>query len=265
MFQQKESHEYSKRYISYLDILGFKSLVEKTETDPDELEAVAQALEWVAMHKESFEPLFSGQDDVLRDRRFYMFSDSICQTVSVTNDSLLALFESISGLCRSLLRRAVLVRGSIVLGEVYEDEQIVFGPGLIHAYMNENKVARYPRILVSEEVLHHARSVDYVVPGRGKMVLSDKVIQDADGQWHLDWLLHIHRIYEPGTKGFRIDSPENYALFKEAVQYLLENHASDQAIQEKIHWFANYFNEVVMRGRKLNVLGSNSDIEEITL
>ena len=150
-------------------------------------------------------------------------------------------------------------------GEVYEKNHIIFGPGLIDAYRLESSAARYPRVLVSENIQLASQSISYDVQGRKSMTLDVKIQRDFDGLYYLDWMLHYHRIYEPGGTGFRTDGPEDYRQFKKSIEYALEDAKDDPAVKSKIFWLANYFNCVIERGRSADVLGGSSDVAQIAL
>ena len=44
-------------------------------------------------------------------------------------------------------------RGGVAIGDIYHDDEAVFGPGLVRAYDIESNVAKFPRIVVDQEVL----------------------------------------------------------------------------------------------------------------
>ena len=118
MQQSETSPEYKRRYISFLDVLGFSDLIELTRADPEELAGLVNALDFLQWPKRLYEGAFvPGEPGSKMDTRCYMFSDSIVHTAPVTPDGLGAIFESVSDMCRSLLRRAILARGAIVVGD----------------------------------------------------------------------------------------------------------------------------------------------------
>ena len=54
---------------------------------------------------------------------------------------------------RIMLSKGFYVRGGIADGQVYFDENMIFSNALIKAYEIENKIAKYPRIVVDENAL----------------------------------------------------------------------------------------------------------------
>lgn len=55
---------------------------------------------------------------------------------------------------RLLLEKGIFTRGAITIGLYYSDENIIFSGGLVEAYNLESKVAKYPRIIVSDKLIN---------------------------------------------------------------------------------------------------------------
>ena len=257
---EQSTPSYKKRYIAFLDIMGFSNLVKKTLTEKGYLEGVVEACKQLEEHKKFNEKPLA---PVKSKSRTYMFSDSICHTVEPTPDGLVELINDVAMLCVSLIYRGVFVRGAVVLGQVYEDGQVIFGPGLIDAYENESKAAKYPRVLVSNDIYESSQSIDYVVGGREPMRLKECIRRDFDGLYHVNWLCHLYKLYKPGAKGFPTDGPLDYESVKNVVQYWLRESKERVDIQSKVQWFAGYFNEVIVLGKELNILGPHGSLSAI--
>jgi hypothetical protein len=251
---------YQHRYVAFLDILGFRNLIARTAIDSEFLDAVLKACERLAWEKE-WTRVGPGES------RVYMFSDCLCETAAVTPEGLGALIDGVSRLCQALIGTGVFVRGAIVVGEVYEQEHVIFGPGVVAAYDNESKAAAFPRILVTDEVYAKSQSIEYIVGGRAPMRLSERIRRDFDGLYHVDWLCHFYRIYEPGVRGLRLDAPLDFGAIKHVAEYWLNDPELKKRvdIQAKMRWFASYFNDALHRGRKLNILGRHTELQPIDL
>nr|WP_317187917.1 hypothetical protein [Acinetobacter gerneri] len=46
----------------------------------------------------------------------------------------------------------ILLRGALTIGEIYHDENMVFGPAMVEAYELESKVAEFPRIILHDKI-----------------------------------------------------------------------------------------------------------------
>lgn len=85
-----------------------------------------------------------------------VMSDSICIYIRADLENAL---PTLLGLCSYFLVRMlrfsppVLVRGGIAQGNIYSDGDVIFGDGLIRAYLLESKNAEVPRIIVTKDLL----------------------------------------------------------------------------------------------------------------
>ena len=55
------------------------------------------------------------------------------------------------------LSSPVLLRGAIVLGDIYAEGDITFGPGMTQTYLMEENNAKYPRIILTKETLNYGK------------------------------------------------------------------------------------------------------------
>ena len=91
--------------------------------------------------------------EIRNKTKFYFFSDSI--VCAIPMDEPMA-FEMVASNCMLLQHILwskgipVWVRGGITIGKLYCGQSEVFGPALIEAYMLESNVAKYPRIIMTE-------------------------------------------------------------------------------------------------------------------
>lgn len=220
------SDDYKERYVAFLDLLGFKTIVTRAETDPTERERLRKVLELM-------------RDSLTQNPRlalrFTHFSDCLVLSIERTAAGLLEAFESINVLVSNLLQFDVLVRGGLVAGHAYHDKDFVYGTAVNRAYCLEHEIARDPIILLSEEVFADAKRY---------------------GVQHLAWLradpaqrqfIHYLRSYseyrpEPIYPGKVImDEPA-----KRIVDFVLGRLASDTGrVLAKAQWLQAYWNETV--------------------
>jgi hypothetical protein len=72
------------------------------------------------------------------------------------------------------------IRGGVAVADVYFDEEIVFGPGLLEAYATESQRARDPRIVLADSCLQYIAESS-----------SGSLLKDADGQLFVNYLNKI--------------------------------------------------------------------------
>jgi hypothetical protein len=152
--------------------------------------------------------------------------------------------ESIFWLQRYLLRRGILTRGGIALGQLLHHHNVIFGPALVRAYRLESQLALFPRVIVDAPVLntvlnHVATDIkDSIFPLR----LASLTRRDMDGLTHIDYL-HFD---EMGVE----NEPRMAALFRDLRQNIeaaLIGARSDVRVFQKVAWLTHYFNDSLAR------------------
>ena len=136
---------YKNRYVAFVDILGFTAIVRATEHDamPTRINALVKALAEIGSHH----PSINESDDF----QFQSFSDSTVMSSASTFTGLLQILYSISDLSIRLLQTGLLARGAIAKGNLHHDRPVIFGPAFLDAYDIEQKIAKYPRVVLSRE------------------------------------------------------------------------------------------------------------------
>ena len=144
-------------------------------------------------------------------------------------DSLFCLLACCTFFQATLLRRStpILVRGAIVLGDIYAQGDIIFGPGLTQAYLLEENSAKYPRILITKETLDS--SFDNISCSSFKNNIDEIVFCDNDKYYASNWMNTMFSF----TSSNDNDSPIiRMKKLSEHVQFIL-NCTTDFSIREK--------------------------------
>lgn len=163
------------------------------------------------------------RDDV--NCQIIQFSDSI--VVATPYDA--ARFEwfaaRVADYQRLLLDERLLCRGGIAVDQHFSNGSFTFSAGLIRAYRVESESARYPRVVVSPEVLA------LVYPNRDKIPAF--LVKEDDGLFFVDYL-GLTRTRKP-------------ALLKTAVTDLVSSLSANHSasVREKGHWLAAYSDAVL--------------------
>jgi hypothetical protein len=151
------SPSYERRFVAFVDILGFSQLVQRTVTDHGLFERVYAVLR-DSRDQNLFRELFhdgNWPSNYQNTQEFgVVFSDSVVHTTQFDARGLIGMMFELNRLTLSLLQNGFFVRGGLVVGDIFVDRNIVFGPGLIEAYELESSHAVYPRILVSDSVIN---------------------------------------------------------------------------------------------------------------
>jgi hypothetical protein len=128
------------------------------------------------------------------------------------------------------------VRGGVSIGDLYMDNEIVFGKGLLEAYETEQTAARDPRIVISKS------AVDYILQhfkfygSPADSPHDDVLLVDTDGELFVNYL--------GATFDEEPESPDwtRVAQHQIAVEKGLNDFRGNPPIWSKYAWVANYHN-----------------------
>lgn len=164
---------YQPYIVAFIDILGFRDMVNKSESETNEFKKILDALnKFKSIEKlETWEeanilvdieecaqkknlPDFKISDIV----QCNCFSDCITIFIEAKtniNERFSTLVTFLSKISCELLQDGIYTRGAITYGNLYtnKDASIFFGKAMNKAYTLENTVAVYPRILLSKEMV----------------------------------------------------------------------------------------------------------------
>ena len=235
---------YQDRYCAFVDILGFRQLIHQLGNDTASFEILHNLLKRIHGTQ-------SDTDASDSDFRAQSISDAVAISTAINAIGLDQLFGSLQRLSLDLLCEGFFVRGAVVKGPLYHDDQTVFGEGLVRAYFFESEVARYPRIVVTKEVrddILHYTSRAKAIGARPNMEL---LRQSADGPMYLDVLQPLVALLRKAESPFRsltesekIDH-QRYLQIRDKIQQRYGEAMDDPRHFEKVRWFARYWNEVI--------------------
>lgn len=222
--------KYENCYIAFLDLLGFKELV-KTQTCEQILKIFDEIKsQYMITCDNDKKPLIDPNEI-----HFKIMSDSICLYISsqITNSlpvliSLCAYFQ----LRLWRLEHPILVRGGIVKGDIYANDDIMFGTGLTNAYLLEEKNAKVPRIIITKETADTC-----IANETEKFYMQVFLLKDFDGFYYVD---SLGMFYVWGQKD------EGYIKFCNYVQHVLDS-TTDESIRSKYLYLESKIKEVPYR------------------
>jgi hypothetical protein len=201
----------SSHFVAFIDLLGFSEMVRadcESSHAPKFLELLHEAHLRAAT--------IFGKD---LDAGLTQFSDSIVLSRPFDLSALSSFIASIAAWQRSLLLDGLLCRGGITFGKHFVKDRFLFSKGLIDAYYLESTQAKFPRIVVSENLLQLAAPTVEV----GAL----KLVREEDGIAFVDYL--------------SIENPEEKAKLTAATQDVITTSPNGVAsVQEKMRWLARY-------------------------
>lgn len=177
--------EYKEHYVAFLDILGFKELLRNASCD--EIHSIFDLL-----HKKSHGRYNLNDVEIKAFEHIHhmILSDSIIIYIeSDIEDAFASLVRICNKLQYSLANREnpILLRGGIAVGELFFEDDIIYGEGLSKAYLLESKLAKYPRIVFTGETLFIGlKNTKYMLADMEGLVTSYN--EDDDALYYINYL-----------------------------------------------------------------------------
>lgn len=231
--EKRITTKYEDRIVAFVDILGFSSMISKSESSLEEYERIKHALDTIQMVKKRADSVTA---------KVATFSDSIVISYPINErDPLFYILIDLIHLQLNLLQQGVLVRGGIAKGKVRHVQEMVFGPAMVAAYELENKYAVYPRIIVEKEVVEWEKE-NY----RKQLYGFDSDISDLEGLLKKDQyndFYYIDILRQPQE----VDDFEDFVIMLHKVHstIIVGLNNNNKSVVMKYIWLKNYFNDVI--------------------
>lgn len=229
--------------LSYMDILGFKNLVERSS--PQQIKKILHRF------REEAKP----DEKPSHPIHFFNFSDTniratpLDEPEELKSPSGLLFFEllNLAIIQIRLIDEGVLLRGSLTVGNLYFAENLIFGDALIRGYYLESEIAVYPRIAVDPELIKMYRETpilrndihDYETD---KKYVEGYLRKDVDGVYYIDYA---------GGFADDFDDEGDFARFLSRHKQMIESNAtamtSLNSVGLKYNWLVEYHNSTVRR------------------
>lgn len=250
--EEPESTGYRDCVVTFIDILGFRSIVSRSS--PDEVEEIVRLVQRHAGSddKASAEELGLDLEDMPWTRTIF-FSDSIVRVRpydDVAHDG--SLFHELLDLVHAqgeLVYRGIFIRGGLTIGKLYHRDNVLFGPAMVQAYDLESQFAKYPRIIVDPVALA-ALQTDKRLRREGHRLNEEreyirKLLRfSEDGLHYVDYL------------GALRDEMDDYDAFPDFLAQVKEHIVTNAtaakgnlAVFQKYLWSARYLNATAGRFR----------------
>jgi hypothetical protein len=234
---------YRERYVAFLDLLGFKVLVEAAEKDAKERERLREVLERLSQ---------TLCNNPRLGMRFSYFSDCIIITADPTPEALWDIFHSIGTLTRNLLQFDVFVRGGITRGGALHSSQYVYGTAVSRAAVIEKDEAKGPLALLSPEVYEDVQQ------------LGPNFLQwlETDGphRFFVHFLMDYAEYHTtPSLPGKVVLDVDAERIAFHISRRLLND---KDGILSKAQWFQAYWNRVVARSNGFAPIEANASLTE---
>lgn len=235
---------YREAIITFVDILGFKNIIQKS-TAEDVLK-ILKKIEHFSDLKESSD----GEDFA---PKIIQFSDSIIRIRPLESKANLefrygSLFHELNDLVimqGELINHGICIRGGVTVGQVYFDDNKVYGPGFVKAYEIESGFSNYPRIVIDPEIITKIKDDNRLLSAHNDPeyelgAINDQLRKGSDGLYFVDYL---------GAFPRNVDDPEFIPdFFANNKKLILSNIGAQNvlsSVASKYLWLATYHNEVI--------------------
>lgn len=245
---------YTPSFIAFLDILGFKDFVShhgfkqiKDIFDHIEFDEKSIATAMSRAADEDDETLTRYNKSLNRCNLRIMSDSIIVAAPSNYKESLAVVLDICNNLQESLYEcdEPIFLRGAVAEGDFYKSDRVMFGQGLIDAYLAQENVSVYPRIIISDEVLEKGiPSVDDLGAYGYESFPKDK-----DGYHYINtlgnWLLLANC-------GIPIRKGEKYQKMNVYISKMLSGY-HDIRVREKYLWLADELERVAETAEEARV------------
>ncbi len=133
-------------FLAFLDILGYSNMVKSDLEGPKGEENYFYKL--LEIHKETSSLKYDNLDFSI-----IQFSDSIIISAPYNIESFHSFSKLVAEYQLKLLLNGIAIRGGITFGKHYYKDDFLFSSALIDAYHLESKIARFPRVVISEDLM----------------------------------------------------------------------------------------------------------------
>jgi hypothetical protein len=137
----RETTRYEHRVIVLYDFLGWRSEVADAGDDSEKIGRLRQTLLLHAKLSKIEGPVVVST-----------FSDNVAISTIPDKAATPVFLDAIATIQLHATARGFLMRGGIAVGDLIHDDDMVFGPALNRALELESKIAKYPRIIVDDDV-----------------------------------------------------------------------------------------------------------------
>ncbi|MCL2476821.1 hypothetical protein [Candidatus Bathycorpusculum sp.] len=248
----------SQHVIAYFDIIGYRQILINHELDD---KTFIQAIKDITEHAHGFAKEVGTYG---KNIHVYTFSDNvaICINVSAEAPKIIALrlLTAIASYIQldSILKYGIFIRGCITQGEVYTDQNFLYGQGIVDATEMEKHNAKVPRVIIDKKLVETAivearqlcegaklckkgARIDYdnifFVLDVNTRKTAPEIKKDTDDQHYVDYLQQF-RILHNITEYTKDELLVNLEEYSKILRHRMKKFKNERLIFEKYNWCA---------------------------
>lgn len=224
---------YTESYVAFLDILGFKKIIEKCNFDyiykifSEIKDAKENVLIAIYRACEEDDVSLVHYNESLEAAKINIMSDSIVISTPCKYKESLSAIVDICWFIQYMLyelEEPVLLRGAIAKGDIYQNGEIMFGKGMVNAYLMQEYCSSYPRIILQDELLVGKKDISFIWDKKSRYILAD------DGYYYIDCLYEYLDLPDKTFRKQNQDKISNY------IEKTINENSSNESIIKKMIW-----------------------------
>jgi hypothetical protein len=243
--------KYENRIVAYIDILGFRALLDETVAkdgtdDQKRIDEVIRAYTSIREIWDLDEKSAALSASTYNSKKVTIFSDSIVVSFMAEEPSevFFTLLE-IKWLIMRLLNHKILCRGAVALGKLIHQDEYIFGPALVEAYTLESKVALYPRVILDRNIIDTATAFNSLhhTSRQEREYVESLLEKDSDGMYYIDYFFKAQS---------ELDDPEyDFPAYIENLSSIIRKglmgsvHHTKADLRIKYSWMRERYNQMV--------------------
>ena len=245
---------YQDRVVIFIDILGFKELLNET-TDKegnDNIEGINNLIEAYNTIRDVWDLDRIDKDSIIlkktskQSKQITIFSDCIVISFPAREKSeIFYTLLEVKWMILRLITKKILCRGAISYGKLLHNDRFIFGPALVEAYILESKAANYPRVILDRSIIElagSARSENHT-PDEEMEYVESLLEKDLDGMYYIDYFAKAQQELDDP----QYDFPNYIQLLGDKIRTGMNSfkHPSKADIRVKYVWMKEKYNRMV--------------------
>lgn len=219
--------DYSDRLVAFLDILGFKQLIQGDKA------STMRSINFIDGRIKRVLSILHEQHGKTFSTK--LFSDCICVSCEYSSENVFSIIYELAFIQLYFSLEGIFLRGALSRGNHFENERMIFSQGLIAAYELERS-ARYPRIIVDKDIVEKITVDDRLYhPYYIGFKKRDFLIGAPDGCFFIDYLNLLLK-----EEGF--EQMESMGDHKARILNNVSSNFGNVSVLEKYRWLAEYHN-----------------------
>jgi hypothetical protein len=238
---------YKARVVAFIDILGFKKSIKKSNENEKEYERVLKTLKdlqgFFIKPKDKYE--IEADEALKLDTQIIQVSDSLVISRLVEGrGGIYHMLTDCAFATHLLISNGYLCRGAIKIGNLHHTDKMIFGEAFIQAYLEESE-ERYPIIKFDKELFeiarkYHAPANEYYADWEVDFIKKN-CKELMTGIYYLNYFTNYDNLVGGGEGTASI----HYSHLRDIILDGLKE--KTRSVYEKYRWAADQFNKTAKK------------------